>query len=257
VTSGDRRVYVYGIVPAAARLDIQTEGVGGGAGRLRQVREDIVAALVSDVDPGPLAAARDLRAHWAVLEEVAQSTTVLPVRFGTVMESDAAVVDRVLRPDLERLGGMLAELDGKVQLTLKGFYDEERLLREIVHGSPQVARLRQRVQSMPEAASYYDRIRLGELVSAELERRRGQDTEAVLRRLEPLAVAARVDSPTGQNGAVNAAFLVDRSRVDEFSGAVQGLAGHLGERVQLRYVGPLPPYSFADEEAPTGGGSWG
>ena len=100
MTSGDRRVYVYGIVPAAARLDIQTEGVGGGAGRLRQVREDVVAALVSDVDPGPLAAARDLRAHWAVLEEVAQSTTVLPVRFGTVMESDAAVVDRVLRPDL-------------------------------------------------------------------------------------------------------------------------------------------------------------
>jgi Gas vesicle synthesis protein GvpL/GvpF len=248
VTEADHGVYVYGIVPAAARLDPQAEGVGGGAGPVRQVAHEALAALVSDVPRGPLVAARDLRAHWRVLEEVAESTTVLPVRLGTVMESDGAVRDEVLRPDATRLTAMLAELDGKVQLSLKGFYDEDRLLREIVESSPQVARLRERVQGISEAASYYDRIRLGELVSAEIDRRRSLDTDFVLQRLEPLAVAARLEAPAAQNGGVNAAFLVDRARVDEFSQAVQRLAGELGERMQLRYVGPLPPYSFADEE---------
>ena len=111
-----------------------------------------------------------------------------------------------------------------------------------------MARLRERVQRVPEAASYYDRIRLGELVSAEVDRRRTEDAELVLDHLEPLAVAATVQPPATQDGAVDAAFLVERRRIDEFSGAVQQLASDMGDRLSLRYVGPLPPYSFAGEE---------
>ena len=87
-------------------------------------------------------------------------------------------------------------------------------------------------------------------MAAEVDRQRGQDTELVLRRLEPLAVAATAEPPTHRTVAVNTAFLVERARVDDFSDAVQGLAGELGARIQLRFIGPLPPYSFADQEVP-------
>lgn len=257
MTQGQHAVYVYGILAAGAKLEIRSPGVFSGAGPVRRIESGGIAALVSDVPVEPLAAARDLRAHWSVLEEAAEEATVLPVRFGTVMQSDSAVREEVLLPDNERLAALLRELDGKVQLSLKGFYDEERLLREIVRRTPQVARLRERVQRVPQAASYYDRIRLGELVAAEVDRRRTEDAELVLDQLEPLAVAATVQPPATEHGAVDAAFLVERRRIDEFSGAVQRLASDMGDRLTLRYVGPLPPYSFADEEQIAGSGAWG
>jgi hypothetical protein len=240
-------VYVYGIAPAAERADVEAAGIGAPETGVRRVVHGDLAALVSDIELAPLTAARDLRAHWRVLEEVASRATVLPVRFGTIMESDEAVVQELLAPRHDGLVAQLAELSGRVQLTVKCFYEEERLLREVVRDSPAVARLNERVRGLPEAATYYERIRLGELVAGEVEQARERDAALVLGRLEPLAVAARRETPSTRDGAVNAAFLVDRDRVDEFSGAVGELAGELEGRMRLRYIGPLPPYSFTEE----------
>jgi Gas vesicle synthesis protein GvpL/GvpF len=242
-------VYVYGIASAAERTDVEARGVGAPQAGVRRVVHRDIAALVSDVDGGPLAAARELRAHWRVLEEAASRATVLPVRFGTVMETDEAVVERFLAPRHDHLAAQLTELAGKVQLTVKASYVEEQLMRGVVDSSPAVAQLRERVRGRPEAATYYDRIKLGELVAAEVEQARERDTALVRDRLAPLAVAARAEPPSTPDGAVNTAFLVERSRVDEFSRAVAGLESEVGDRMKLRYVGPLPPYSFTEEEA--------
>jgi hypothetical protein len=242
-------VYVYGVAPAEERTDVDAPGVGTAHAGVRRIVHRDVAALVSDIEAGPLAAARELRAHWRVLEEATSRATVLPVRFGTVVESDEAVVEQFLAPRHDHLAGQLAVLAGKVQLTVKASYEEERLMRGVVEGSPAVATLRERIRDLPEAATYYDRIKLGELVAAEVERARERDTALLFGRLEPLAVAARREPPAGPHGAVNAAFLVERSRVDEFSQAVAGLENEVKDRMQLRYVGPMPPYSFTEEEA--------
>jgi Gas vesicle synthesis protein GvpL/GvpF len=256
VTDGQRAIYVYGIVAASDRTEIDSAGVGREHTRVRRISQDGIAALVSDLSEGALAAARDLRAHWSVLGEAAARTTVLPVRFGTVMESEQAVSLDLLAPNAERLAATLAELDGKVQLSVKGFYDEELLLRQVVQEAPAIARMRERVHGLPQAATYYDRIRLGELVAAEVDRHRAQDAELVLGRLEPLAVAARAEPPTTKDAALDTAFLVERDRVDAFGHAVQELAGELGARVRIRFIGPLPPYSFADQEATLTSGAW-
>jgi hypothetical protein len=170
------------------------------------------------------------------------------VRFGTVLASDDAVVEQFLAPRHDRLVAQLAELTGKVQLSVKGFYDEERLLRGVVESSPAVAEMRERVRGRPKAATYYDRIQLGEAVAGEVERARERDAAMVLGRLESLAVAARLESPGTPDAAVNAAFLVERSRVEEFSKAVGKLGDEVQDRMRIRYLGPLPPYSFTEEQ---------
>jgi Gas vesicle synthesis protein GvpL/GvpF len=248
-------VYVYGIARAAEPVAIEAPGVGEHKDGVRRIVHRDVAALVSDVEDGPLVAARGLRAHWRVLEEAAAKATVLPVRFGTVMEDEKAVVDQFLAPRHDRLAGDLAELAGKVQLTVKAFYDEERLLRGVVNDSPAVAQLRSRVRGVPKDASYYDRIQLGEAVADEVDRARERDGAMVLSRLEKLAVAARLERPSTPDAAVNAAFLVERKRVDEFSEAVARLVEEVQGRMRIRYVGPLPPYSFTEEEEATA--AWG
>lgn len=242
-------VHVYGVVPASARLDLADEGV-------RLVAHRRVAALVSDAEPGELTAVRVLRDHWRVLEEACAHATVLPVRFGTVMADDGAVVEQFLKPSHDELAAQLDAMAGKVQLTVKGFYDEEALMADVVARSPAIARLRERVNALPEAAAYYKRIELGQLVAAEVERTRERDAQAILERLEPSALAARLEPPSSADAAVNAAFLVEGTRVDEFSDAVARLGRELAGRIRLRYVGPLPPYSFTGADAGERTGAW-
>ena len=235
-------VHVLGVVQASEEQIELPEGS-------RLVPHGELAALVSATGAGELVATQVLRRHWRVLEDVGVSVTVLPVRFGTVMASERAVVDDFLAPRHDRLAATLAELADKVQLTVKGTYDEAALMRAVVERSPAIAGLRERVRTLPEAATYYDRIELGRLVAAEVGHEREHDSAQVVGRLEPLAVAVSHETQATPEAAVNASFLVERGRVDEFSAAVAELRRELEGRVELRYVGPLPPFSFAGEDA--------
>lgn len=238
-------VHVFGVVHA------DTAGAPAGA-RLIGHRE--LAALVSEAAGATPSAV--LREHWRILEEAAATTTVLPLRFGTVMPGDREVVDQLLAPAHDELVARLQELAGKVQLTVKAFYEQEALMRGVVETSPPVARLRERVRGLPEAAAYYERIRLGELVAAEVEKARERDAVLMLERLEPLACASSREPISHPEAAMSAAFLVERERVDAFSEAVARLAEEVAGRIRLRYVGPLPPYSFTEGDLTEAGAAW-
>jgi len=235
-------VYVHGVTEAGARAVIE----GAGA---RAVADGALAAIVTDAS-SETRAADLMRRHWQVLEAVAATATVVPVRFGTAMADEAAVAAEFLAPRSDLLLSQLASFEGKVQLTVKGSYDETSLLRSVVDGSPAIARLRERVRGLPEAAGHYERIRLGELVAAEVEQVRVRDGNRLHERLDGLALATSREPATGLHGAVNSAFLVERARIAEFRRAVDAVAEELDGRVDLRLLGPLPPYSFVAEEAP-------
>src|SRR4051812_48886693 len=172
-------VYVHGVTRAGTATE-EIEAAGASA-----VPGGDLVAIVSEA-AGEARAAALMRRHWKVLEAVAEHATVVPVQFGTAMASEDAVADEFLAPRREALETQLASFDGKVQLSLKGTYDEAALLRSIVEGSPAVAQLRERVRGLSEAAGHFERVRLGELVAAEVEQRRAQDAEALHARLDGL-----------------------------------------------------------------------
>ena len=235
-------VYVHGVTERGARAAIE----GAGA---RAVADGELAAIVTDAS-GQTRAAELMRRHWQVLEAVAGTATVVPVQFGTAMADEATVAAEFLAPRREVLLEQLASLQSKVQLTVKGSYDEASLLQSVVEGSPTIARQRERVRSLPEAAGHFERIRLGELVAAEVEQVRRRDGDRLHEALDGLALATSREAASGLQAAVNSAFLVERGRMAEFGRAVEAVAEELGGRVELRLLGPLPPYSFVAEEAP-------
>ena len=89
--------YVYGVLRAGEAPTIDAAAVGGRS-PVRTLSDGELAAIVSDVDAGFVEAGRDdLERHMAVLAQAAVSATVVPLRFGTVMPDDAAVVEELLR----------------------------------------------------------------------------------------------------------------------------------------------------------------
>jgi hypothetical protein len=206
-----------------------------------------LAALVSEAPAGLVKAnRRNLMAHSAVLQAVIEQTCVLPMRFGVVMPSADAVRDVLLAEHEDRLLVQLDAFEQLVELDLKLLCPEEVLLRRVLKEEPDLAELNERLRGQSEDATYYERIRLGELVAQAAEARRAALLQQVVVRLEPLAVETEVAEPTHDEMLVNVAFLVARDRVAEFDDAVTALDGELGTHVRTNYVGPLPPYRFVD-----------
>lgn len=236
--------YVYGVIPAGAS---PAPGPGIEDAPIAVIPHAGVAALTSDVPGDFLEAGREeLLTHSRVLEETMKRSVVLPMRFGVVLPDEETVHERLLDPYGEELEAQLEAMEGKVEITIKGIYDEAAILREVVAEDRQVAKLRESIHGKPEAATYYQRIELGELIAAALEEKRAAAAPAIVDRLAPLAVDVRVGEPAHERMAVNVSFLVERKRLEEFDLAVDRIGAEQAGRIQLKYTGPLPPHSFVE-----------
>jgi hypothetical protein len=234
--------YVYGVVPASAPAP-SSSGIDGQS--LELVRQDDVAALVSAAPDEDLTMGREaMTAHARVLEEAHSRGTVLPMRFGMVMSGEDEVQTNLLDLHHDALVAQLVELQGKAELRLRATYEEEPLLREVVEGDRDVARLRESLRDAPADATYYGRIQLGELVAQAVERKRARDAALIIDALAPLALALDVTPPPHERVVLAASFLVESGRIPEFDLAVGQIGEAQAGRMRFKYTGPLPPHSF-------------
>jgi len=236
--------YVYGVVPAAAAAP---GGAGIGGASVETVVGRQAAAIVSDVPDGELEAGRaDLMVHARVLEEALEGGVVLPMRFGVVLPNADAVRDELLERHRDQLVSQLAELDGKVELHLRVVYEESALMTQVVNSNPEIARLRESLRDVPEDATYYERIKLGEMVAEAVNRSRDTDAGQIIDALAPLATAVDVRDLDHERVVVGASFLVERKRMAEFDRAVDDLGRERAGRMRFKYTGPLPAHSFVE-----------
>jgi hypothetical protein len=238
--------YLYCLIRADAAREFASRGIGErgdpvysivGAGGL--------AAVVSD---SPIVeyegSRRNMMAHTRVLEEVMQEHTVLPVRFGVVAPDAAAIARQLAGARAAELISIIDSLDGKIELGLKAFWFEEVIFAEIVAQNAQVRQLRDSLAGRSAEETYYERIRLGELIEGEMAARRAADAEAILAALRPLVDDLRVNQVITDRMVLNAAFLLGREREPQFDAAVNALDAAMGKRIMFKYVGPVPAYNF-------------
>jgi hypothetical protein len=239
-------IYVYGIVqPGAERVPRGLAGLDDEPVRL--VTHGDVAAAVSPValarPPGRRA---EVMAHSRVLEALAATGPVVPVRFGSIMGDVETVTHELLDPGADRWTGLLEALRDRAQLNLRVTYHEDVVLAEVVAEDADVARLRERTRGVPDDVAHGDRVRLGQLVSQALERKRAQDAELVLGLVLPHAVSYDTRERGDVDHLLDVALLVDDAKRADLEDALEGLAEAMHERARFQLMGPVPPYDFVD-----------
>ena len=239
--------YLYCIIRTLEPRQFQTRGIGEMGCAVSMVSYMSLAAVVSD---SPVVvydnSRRNMMAHTVVLEEVMRDFTLLPVRFGTVAPNAEAIQAQVLQRRYGELTQSLGEMEGRVEMGLKAFWYEGATYEEIVAENSPVRRLRDSLRDRTPEESYYDRIHLGEMVKAAMERKRDVDSEKILDRLRPLVYKTRTNPLITDRMVLNAAFLVDRDNEAAFDEAVQALDADMGKRMMFKYVGPVAPYNFVN-----------
>jgi hypothetical protein len=232
------QVHLYGVVAADADLSEELQGRAGAP--VRAVSDDRLAVLVSDLEDEARVGRSDLLSHAHVLEAVADAATVLPVQFGMVMPDDETVRREILEAGGDQTAALLHAFDGLVQLTVSGRYDEEAALREVVRRDPGLAALRSSGNDMQS------KMQLGEAVAAGLEQLRAADSDLLVQRLSPHARAVAFTETRDAYSVTGVALLVERAARATLDKAVSDLRQELADRLDLRYVGPQPPYAFLD-----------
>jgi len=240
-------VYVYGVVRASAAPDAFPDGVAGGESPVRLLEHGDLAVVASDVPVGWQAATRaDVEAHEHVLSGLIEQWTVVPMRFGVVLDSEEAAREILLVQHEAEVHRLLARLDGHVQMSVKAYYGEESLLRQVLKQHPELKRRSDALEGMSMAGSQQERIALGQDVANAVEAQRAHDEQTLAAPLAAAAAEVSLEPLRSDRLALNAQLLVARERRADVDAAVERLTREFGEQFAFRYVGPLAPYSFSD-----------
>jgi gas vesicle protein GvpL/GvpF len=243
--NGAGGTYVYGVLRAGGKPPAGKPGVEEAP--VRVVEYGRLAALASDAPKEPVKAnRRNLTAHSNVLQEAIASGCVLPMQFGVVMPDDGVVSRELLERHAGELQRELESFADVVELNVKVFCPEDRLLKAILSERPELAAARERLWGRSEEETYYERIELGEKVSQAVDSARDETLRRLLAELEPLAAATEVDEVKHPEVLADVAFLVDRPALDRFAKAAERVGTALGPERRTTCVGPLPPYDFVE-----------
>ncbi|MGA9351590.1 MAG: GvpL/GvpF family gas vesicle protein [Anaerolineae bacterium] len=239
--------YMYCIIRCPEPRQFTTLGIGERGDVVNTIHFEDLATVVSDSPNIEYESSRrNMMAHTLVLEEVMREFTILPVRFGTVAPSVESIQEKLLKRRFGEFYGLLQEMGGRVELGLKAFWYEDVIFQEIVEENPPIRRLRDGLMGRPSEETYYDRIRLGEMIENAMWKKRDEDAEKILTPLRPLVRETRSNKVIMDRMVLNAAFLVDEARQVEFDAAVERLDEEMGKRLIFKYVGPVPPYNFVN-----------
>lgn len=230
---------LFGIVPA---------GVAPPADDLLLVPYGRVAGLVATAatEEAP-AGRRELLTYTALLDRTATMMPVLPVRFGTVLDSWEAVEQRLAAPLHDAYAAALDTLTGRAQFTVRARYLPDAVMAEVLAREPRARQLHRQLRGDP-TADHPTRVMLGELVAHALLASRERDAGVLTEALQEQAAQTDVRPPPSLTGfrVADAAFLVDLHRQAEFVNAAEALAGRWRDRARLRLLGPMAAYQFAD-----------
>lgn len=238
--------YVYCVIKSDEDKDFGPIGIGEGANRVYTLQFKEIAAVVSDTpiriyDP----TRENVLAHELVNETVMREHTVIPMSFGTIFRTRDDIFE-LLKSTYQAFDDVLEKMRDKIEFGLKVLWDRDRVVAQLEDEDEDIGRLKSEITGNAQSSTYFARMQLGRLIEGALEQAANDYVMDVHESLKPVAVASRSNKPIGDRMIMNAAYLVDRSREDEFDEAVKDLSRKYEDVLSFKYTGPWPPYNFVN-----------
>lgn len=249
--------YLYGIIQPVPHLlgdtddtvkqqTFETQGIGTRGDRVYIVWDKNIGALVSNSPMIRYSPKSDnFLAHEKVLEEAMQFYTVLPVRFCTIAESEEKI-KKILQKEFYKFHDLLKNMEGKKEFGIKAVFNEGSIYQDILNNYPDIKEYREKLATNLISNKHAHLMKIGEMVETALKNEVSICHHNIIDHLSPLAEEVHINNTYGERTIINAAFLVEEKKEDEFSDAVNKLAGNYGTKIKFKYVGTIPPYNFVN-----------
>jgi hypothetical protein len=232
--------YIYGIIEEPQPTKFEFCGLEDAP--VYTINYQSLASVVSDIGLDDIDPTRkNVLAHTVVQDELLKKYTLLPMGFGTVTASEDNVL-RLLEKNYEDLVKELNRLAGKIEAELKIFWDEKALTSE---NQELLYKLKAKIESASSPAEAQRlAIEAGTAVERIIRGWKSAYADRVYSTLKEMATDARLNASAGVKNLLNASFLIERSKENEFVEQVRRLDAAYEGKLNFKYVGPLSPYSF-------------
>lgn len=190
------------------------------------------------------AAKESIFKHQEVNSHLFATHTVVPVRFGTIAE-DSVQVKELLKKIYLQVKAALKRLEGKIELVMRVSWDLKVVLQE-VKGEIQIENA--------GVTDLEEKIAIGRRLFEAVDKRKRTIINTIHTGLYPLAVECSVGSmpQEAEEMIFDRSYLIEREKEPFFDEAVNHIANEYEDRLAFKYLGPLPPYSFARLEITQG-----
>ncbi|GHO83144.1 GvpL/GvpF family gas vesicle protein [Dictyobacter formicarum] len=251
MTSG---IYIYGIIKTSDPQESPGFSINNAAvPRVFTINFQGLAAVVS-INPFTRyesleqeKAVKDLAIHNLVVEKAMERFVILPVKFGTMVETKDEVM-ALLDKGQALFRDMLSQMEGHIELDVVARWELPKILATISQENGQVRAKQQELTEKGGSVSLEDKIMLGQYIGQAMQTKKVEYQQAILRALQQEVENVCQHDLASDEMIFNAAFLLDKQREDVFYRAIDILDQDLESRIHFRIVGPLPPYSFSTIE---------
>jgi len=237
--------YIYGVIGTGEEKSFGPIGVGERGDEVHTVPYQDIAAVTSDlpiIDYKSLTkdvVARYLLAHQSAIEQVMKHHTIIPFKFGTTAESNEEVKD-IMAQGYPKFTDALKKMQDKMELDVIALWNKGKIFQDIAEEAV-VKKFKETIKQNP---SNHDRIELGQLVAASLDKRRLECAQEILCKLGRFADDVCIHDVLDDGMIANASLLIRKDREKGIDSEMSELDSQYQGRVNFRCVGPLPPYSF-------------
>lgn len=190
--------------------------------------------------------------HEAILEEAMKTWTVVPLKWGTIFQTQTAV-HQILMEQYEKIRDLLGKLKARQEWTVRVFVDWAKFEQWISQEDPVIQSLSRAITELPEGSAYLLNERR-RLLAQELGQRKIETIlQELVKALDNSADSSvRMDSVNTESLdstkelVFQRAFLVRQERFSDFNRAVSSVAKSYRQGgVEVHLVGPFPPYYFS------------
>jgi hypothetical protein len=227
-------------------LLIAMKGISGA--NLYAVSIDEISAVVSDIKRTDfIADNRNAIEYAGLIENMAQQFTLLPMRFGSIMNS-TEIISNMLEKNYSGFQKNLQKVENKSEFGLKIFCDTGKLKAELNLKSEETSETSQKPVTENKNSVFK------EYINQKLKAHRLEETlmgyiDSVIAEfngfLIELNAEKKIKKMTTATTIIDAVFLIEKDKKAELVRAIEDMQGKYSE-LNFILTGPWPPYSFVD-----------
>ena len=242
----EHNIYIYGIMEESSLKNFDVIGVGKN--KVYTINHQDLAAVVSqikgmEIDP----TRKNLLAHTQVQELLLKEYTILPMSFGVITPS-TETINKMLEKNYLNFKQELKRLSEKIEIELKVYWNKEAL-KEEMESDHKYKQISNKIAQASSPAVKQDLlIEIGQMVESVVLKWKNEIGTYIYDNLASLAANACTNKSNEITNILNASFLVSKSEENEFRDKAYALDAKYQNKVDIKYIGPLPPYNFLQVE---------
>ncbi len=189
----------------------------------------------------------DIVAHQRVVEAAREIGTVLPVRFGVILKNEEGI-KKLLTGSYKDYSAKIVQVRGKDEIGIKvllGKASLKKIEAQAQEQSDEIQKIKSEISSAQPGTSYFMKLRLQDAVKNETLRKIDQMVGEINRTLGSGAQDTKMMKNEVGEIVLNAAYLVDRNKMNEFDTKLRELRDRFeSQGMTIHRSGPWAPYSF-------------